>query len=66
MLKRSGVLLVALTVLGPIGSRLAAAEDIRGTIVRTLVLSEDSRLVGDVICQVTGGACIAFGAPNIA
>jgi hypothetical protein len=65
MLKRSGVLLVALTILGPIGSRLAAAEDIRGTIVRTLVLSEDSRLVGDVICQVTGGACIAFGAPNI-
>lgn len=43
----------------------AGAEDIRGTVVRTLVLSEDSRLVGDVICQVTGAACIAFGAPNI-
>src|SRR5215475_795998 len=43
----------------------AGAEDIRGTIVRTLMLSEDSRLVGDVTCQVTGGPCIAFGAPNI-
>jgi hypothetical protein len=43
----------------------ARAEDIRGTIVRTLVLSETSRLVGDVTCQVTGAACIAFGVPNI-
>ena len=44
----------------------AGAEDIRGIIVRTLVLSEDSRLIGDVTCQVTGAPCIAFGAPNIA
>jgi hypothetical protein len=29
------------------------------------MLSEDSRLVGDVTCQVTGAPCIAFGAPNI-
>jgi hypothetical protein len=43
----------------------AAGEDIRGTIVRTLMLSEDSRLVGDVTCQVAGAPCIAFGAPNI-
>ena len=43
----------------------AGAEDIRGTVVRTLMLSEDSRLVGDVTCQVTGAPCIAFGAPNI-
>jgi len=42
------------------------AEDIRGTILRTLTLSETSRLVGDVTCQVTGAPCIAFGAPNIA
>jgi hypothetical protein len=45
--------------------RRAAAEDISGVIVRTLVLSENTRLVGDVTCQVTGAACIAFGAPNI-
>jgi hypothetical protein len=44
----------------------ARAEDIRGTIVRTLMLSENSRLVGDVTCQVTGAPCIAFAAPNIA
>jgi len=43
----------------------ARAEDLRGTIVRTLMLSENSRLVGDVTCQVTGGPCIAFGSPNI-
>jgi len=48
-----------------IGSGIAGAEDIRGTIVRTLVLSENTQLVGDVTCQVTGAPCIAFGAPNI-
>jgi len=56
-----GVIVVALFV----ASSPARAEDIRGVIVRTLMLSEDSRLVGDVTCQVTGGPCIAFGAPNI-
>ena len=44
----------------------AAAEDISGTVVRTLILSENTRLIGDVTCTVTGGPCIAFGAPNIA
>jgi parallel beta-helix repeat protein len=44
----------------------ANAEDISGTVVRTLILSENTRLVGDVTCQVTGAPCIAFGAPNIA
>ena len=47
------------------GSGIAHAEDLRGTVVRTLMLSEDSRLVGDITCQVTGAPCIAFGAPNI-
>jgi hypothetical protein len=44
---------------------IALAEDLSGTIVRSLVLSENSRLVGDITCQVTGAPCIAFGAPNI-
>ena len=48
-----------------VSSGVASAEDISGTIVRTLVLSENTRLVGDVTCTVTGGPCIAFGAPNI-
>jgi parallel beta-helix repeat protein len=49
-----------------IGSGVAAAEDIQGVIVRTLVLSEASRLVGDVTCRVSATACISFGAPDIA
>ena len=49
-----------------VASGVANAEDIRGVIVRTMILSETSNLVGDVICQVTGAPCIAFGAPNIA
>ena len=44
----------------------AHGEDISGTIVRTLMLSENTRLIGDVTCNVTGAPCIAFGAPNIA
>ena len=44
----------------------AAAEDISGVILKPLVLSENTRLVGDVTCDVTGAACIAFGAPDIA
>ena len=48
-----------------VSSGVASAEDISGTIVRTLVLSENTRLVGDVTCTVTGGPCIAFGAPSI-
>ena len=46
-------------------SNIVAAEDISGTVVRTLMLSENTRLVGDITCQVTGAPCIAFGASNI-
>jgi hypothetical protein len=61
----------ALALAGLVGSALivasgvADAEDISGVIVRTLVLSENTRLVGDVTCNVTAAPCIAFGAPNI-
>jgi len=48
-----------------IASGVANAEDIRGVIVRTLMLSENSRLVGDVTCTVTSAPCIAFGASHI-
>jgi hypothetical protein len=44
---------------------VARAEDISGTVTRTLMLSENSRLVGDVTCQVTGAPCVAFGTANI-
>jgi hypothetical protein len=62
--KRIGLAcLTCLAVL--IGPGITCAEDLSGTIVRSLVLSENSRLVGDVTCQVTGAPCIAFGSPNI-
>ncbi len=48
-----------------VASGIANAEDISGVIVRTLMLSENTRLVGDVTCKVTGAPCIAFGVPNI-
>jgi len=59
-----------LVLVGLVGAALsvassAHAEDISGTIVRTLILSENSRLVGNVTCTVTGAPCIAFGAPGL-
>ena len=43
----------------------AAAADISGPIASTRVITENSRLVGDVTCTVTGAPCITFGAPHI-
>jgi hypothetical protein len=41
------------------------ATDIGGTISTTLTITEDSQLVDDVTCTVTGAACIAFGAAGV-
>lgn len=46
-------------------ARPARATDISGTIASTLTIFDDSRLVGDVTCTVTGAPCIAFGAPGL-
>jgi len=43
----------------------AYAADISGTIATTLTITDNSRLVGDVTCTVTGAPCIAFGAPGL-
>lgn len=43
----------------------ASATDIRGTISSTLTITDDSQLVGNVTCTVTGAACISFGASGI-
>jgi hypothetical protein len=43
----------------------AFAEDISGIISTTRTIREDSRLVGDVTCTVTGAPCIMFGASHI-
>ena len=56
---------------GLVGSALllsagvASAEDISGLITTTRTISENSRLVGDVTCTVTGAPCILFGASHI-
>jgi hypothetical protein len=43
----------------------APAKDISGTIATTLTITEDSQLVDDVTCTVTGAPCIAIGAPLV-
>lgn len=55
------VFLVALFVCAGSGH----ATDIGGTISTTLTVTEDSQLVDDVTCTVTGLPCIAIGAPHV-
>ena len=43
----------------------ARAADIGGTISSTLTINEDSQLVDDVTCTVTGAPCIVIGASNV-
>lgn len=43
-----------------------AGAGISGTITSTLTITEDSDLVGNVTCIVTGAPCISFGAAGIA
>jgi len=56
-------LLVGIAVLLCAGA--AAAADIRGTISSTLTITDDSQLVGDVTCTVTGASCITFGGSGL-
>lgn len=48
-----------------VSSGAASAEDISGFITTTRTITQDSRLVGDVTCRVTGAPCIAFGAAHL-
>jgi hypothetical protein len=43
----------------------ARAVDIGGTISSTLTITEDSQLVDDVTCTVTGAPCIVIGASHV-
>ena len=43
----------------------ADAREIGGTITTTLTITEDSQLVDDIICTVTGAPCIEIGASGI-
>jgi hypothetical protein len=44
---------------------IAHSEDIGGTVSSTVTIVNDSKLVSDVTCAVTGAPCIAFGASDI-
>ncbi|HYM12026.1 MAG TPA: hypothetical protein VEU62_14930 [Bryobacterales bacterium] len=44
---------------------IAQAAKISGTISTTMTITEDSELVDDVTCTVTGAPCIAIGASHI-
>lgn len=46
-------------------ARPTRATEIMGTISNTMIISDDSELVGDVTCTVTNAPCIAFGASGI-
>lgn len=54
--------LVALFV---VSAGTAQAAKISGTIATTLTVTEDSELVGDVTCTVTGVPCLDIGASNV-
>ena len=44
---------------------VAEAANISGTIATTMTITEDSALVGDVTCTVSGAPCIVIGAPHV-
>ena len=56
-----GSLLVAICLCAGSGR----AANIGGTITATLTITENSKLVDDVTCTVTGAPCIAFGASGL-
>jgi len=54
-------------VIGALTCRgIAFAADISGTISSTLTVTENSRLVSNVTCTVSGAPCIVIGASNVA
>lgn len=63
-LKRIPCFALFLGALG-VSASSTQARDIGGTISSTLTITEDSQLVDDVTCTVTGAACITFGAAGL-
>lgn len=57
------VFAVSLTIAS--GTAEADIEDLSGTITETRIITESTRLSGDVTCAVIAGPCIDFGASNI-
>jgi hypothetical protein len=44
---------------------LVEGANISGTIATTMTITEDSKLVGNVTCMMSGAPCISIGAPNV-
>src|SRR5262245_52367608 len=57
------VWVVAIGILSSVSA--ASAEDISGLVTTTRMLRDNSRLVGDVTCTVTGAPCIQFATSHI-
>jgi hypothetical protein len=48
-----------------VSPRPALEETISGTLSATRVITQDTKLTGDVICTMPGASCIRFGASGI-
>ena len=55
---------VSLALVTPIQTT-AWADEVSGMITRTYVIVEDTDLVGDVVCDVSGNPCFSFGASGV-
>ena len=58
-----GLTVVALARVSP--PQIASEDTISGTISATKIITQNTRLVGDVTCTIQAAPCIQFGAPNI-
>lgn len=62
---RTILLYVAIVGSSIVWKQNAQAANISGPIASTLTITEDSALVGDVTCTVSGAPCIIIGAPHV-
>jgi len=66
ILRRTGLCVAALLCTTALISRAPVqAAQISGTITATMAITEDSQLVGDVTCTVTGAPCLDIAASNV-
>src|SRR5579862_8806943 len=66
ILRRTCVWVAALfCAIALISTGALQAAQISGTIAATMVITEDSQLVGDVTCTVTGAPCLDIAASNV-
>ena len=61
---RSRFVIVVLAT-GGVFTQRVAASDIGGIITTTLAVREDSQLIDDVTCTVSGAPCLDIVAPNV-